>query len=213
MYLFTVEQDQCHQVEYPPSPKSLEVTSNRDVPKKVYSKKPLTESSALFRPKHKLENHSKFNKTKKSSEYFGNKTLKRKVSDSSSSSSGPVKRGPGRPKKVFKIEDVCSYNDKEEEYENKEKRLKLDCSSKIKHKISSSSSSDLSPPVLEPCSPFSDRKISTHTPPTLSPSVTKVSDQKSSDEEKVYEKKMIKKRSTSSVMVYNFDLYFVVLFK
>lgn len=203
MYLFIEEQEQCNQIEYHKSPESLEVTSNRDVPKKVYSKKPLTESSDLFRPKHKLENHSthsKFNKTKKSNECFGNKILKRKVSDSSSSSSGLVKRGPGRPKKVFKSEEVDDYCVKEE-YENKEKRLKLDCSSKIKHKISSSSSSDLSPPVLEPCSPFSDRKISTHTPPTLSPSVTKVSDQKSSDEEKVYEKKMIKKRSTSSILV------------
>lgn len=203
MYLFIEDQEQCNQIEYHKSPKLLEMTSNRDVPKKVYSKKPLTDSSDLFRPKHKLENHSihsKLNKTKKSNEYFGSKMLKRKVSDSSSSSSGPVKRGPGRPKKVFKIEEFGNFNVKEK-YENEEKRLKLDCSSKIKHKISSSSSSDLSPPVLEPCSPFSDRKISTHTPPTLSPSVSKLSDQKSSDEEKAYEKKMIKKRSTSSILV------------
>lgn len=203
MYLFIIEQEKCSQVEYHLSPKSHEVTDNKNVPKKVYSKESLTESSDLFRPKNILKNHSihsKLNKTKKSSEYFGSKILKRKVSDSSSSSSGTVKRGPGRPKKVFKIVDGGNDNGKEE-HENKEKRLKLDCSSKMKHKISSSSSSDLSPPVLEPCSPFSDRKISTHTPPTLSPSVTKVSDQKSSDDEKVYVKKMIKKRSTSSILV------------
>lgn len=203
-----MKQEQCSQVDYHKSPTSLEVTSNKDVPKKVYSKKLLTgNSSDLFQSKKKLENHSihsKLNKPKKSSEYLSSKVLKRKVSDSSSSSSGPVKRGPGRPKKVFKGEDDDNDNSKEE-YENKEKRLKLDCSSKIKHKISSSSSSDLSPPVLEPWSPFSPRKNSTHTPPTLSPisSVTKVSDvQKSSDEEKIFEKKIIKKRSTSSIMVY-----------
>jgi len=79
----------------------------------------------------------------------------------------------------------------------------LDCSSKTKHKTSSSSSSDLSPPVLEPWSPFSPRKDSTHTPPTLSPvsSMAKLSDvQKLSDDAKVYQKKIVKKRCTSSIV-------------
>lgn len=140
----------------------------------------------------------KLDKPKKCFEYAGSKFLKRKGSDSSLSSSGLVKRGPGRPKKVLK-EDGHNNNSNVDNNLT-EKRLKLICSSKNKQqKISNSSSSDLSPPVLEPWSPFSPRKDSTHTPPTLSPiSSVKLSDmQKSSDDEK----KIAKKHSTSSTLV------------
>lgn len=189
----------------------LELKRERDVDKKVYSKRPLFDdsSSDVFQSTKKLPVYSMLNKTKKSTEHpgGGGKVSKRKVSDSSLSSSGQVKRKPGRPKKVLK-EDSSDYkNSSNDDYGSKEKRLKLDCSSKIKHKTSNSSSSDLSPPVLEPCNPFSPEKDSTRTPPTLSPisSVAKLSDtQKSSDEEKFNKKKIAKKRSTSSVLVRTF---------
>lgn len=192
------------------------MTNNSYIAKKVYTKKKkllLTESENNILTKEKLQIYSKPEKTQKLTEYFGGKVLKRKVSDSSSSSSGQVKRGPGRPKKVFKAvygDNIYSIN----RHDIKEKRLKLDCNTKVKHKTSNSSSSDLSPPVLEPWSPFSPRKDSTHTPPTLSPvsSMAKLSDvQKSSDDEKFADKKIAKKRSTASsiasIVVCNFFFF------
>lgn len=178
--------------EYQQSAEPLSVTMNKNVPKKVYTNKSMSDNSDIIRSTNKLLGHSKLDKNL--IEYSGSKVLKRKVSDSSLSSTGQIKRKPGRPKKVLKNN------------EENEKQLKLDCSLKIKHKSSNSSSLDLSPPVLEPWSPFSPRKDSTRTPPTLSPvsSVAKLSDtQKLSDDEKFYEKKMTKKRSTSSILVRN----------
>lgn len=174
--------------------------TKRDFPKKVYANKSLTSSNSYNFWSTKSQVKSKLNKTKYS--YFGSKVIKSEVPNSSLLSSGKVKRGPGRPKKVVK--DNCDSYDTN--YDVKEKRLKLDCNSKIKHKTSSSSSSDLSPPVLEPWSPFSPRKDSTRTPPTLSPisSMAKLSDpQKSSDDEKYLENKIVKKRCTSSTLVRN----------
>lgn len=163
----------------------------------------MTKSEDNILTKEKLQVHSKLYKTQKLTDYSDGKVLKRKVSDSSSSSSGQVKRGPGRPKKVLKVFDGDNINSNDW-HGIKENRLKLDCSTKMKHKTSNSSSSDLSPPVLEPWSPFSPRKTSTHTPPTLSPvsSMAKLSEvQKSSDDEKLPEKKIAKKRSTTSSTV------------
>jgi len=171
--------------------------TKRDFPKKVYANKSLTSSNSYKFSSTKPQVQPKVNKTKFS--YFGSKVTKSEVPNSSLLPSGKVKRGPGRPKKVVK--DNYDNN-----YDVKEKRLKLDCNSKIKHKTSSSSSSDLSPPVLEPWSPFSPRKDSTRTPPTLSPvsSMAKLSDpQKSSDDEKYFENKIVKKRCTSSTLVRN----------
>lgn len=160
----------------------------------MYTKKHLPD---MFCSTDRLKVYSKLNKTKKANNNYTNKILKHKMLNSSSTLCGQVKRGPGRPKKVLKEDDGCNNGD------IKNNRLKLDCNSKIKHKISNSSSSDLSPPVLEPWSPFSPRKDSTHTPPTLSPisSVAKLYDaQKSSDDEK----KMATKRFASSTLVYNY---------
>lgn len=174
---------------------SFEVTNNKGVAKKVYTNKSLIDISRSTNKSPQV--HSKLEKIQSSNEYFGSKVLKRKVLDSNLSSSGKVKRGPGRPKKILK-EDVDDSNIGNDV---KEKRLKLDCSSsKIKHKISSSSSSDLSPPILEPLSPFSPRKDSTRTPPTLSPipSVAKLLfDIKNVSND---EKKITKKRSTSLIL-------------
>lgn len=180
------------------------MANNSDVVEKVFTKNKslLTKSEDISFAKEKLQVHSKPDKTQ-STEYSGSKVPKRKVSDSSSSSSGQVKRGPGRPKKALKAVDGDNIYSNDW-HDNKEKRLKLNCSTKLKHKTSNSSSSDLSPPVLEPWSPFSPRKNSTHTPPTLSPvsSMTKLSDvQKSSDDEKSFDKKIAKKRSTTSSIV------------
>lgn len=177
---------------------------NKNGTKKVYTKKSFPQASDIFQSVDKLKVNSKLDTIKKSPHYFKDKVLNRKVSESSLSSSGQVKRGPGRPKKVLKCDDGNNNNGNNEDI--KEKGLKLDCSSKTKHKASSSSSSDLSPPVLEPWSPFSPRKDSTHTPPTLSPvsSMAKLSDvQKLSDGDKVYQKKIVKKRCTSSIIVCN----------
>jgi len=182
---------------------SLMVTNKKDVAKKVYTNKLLINRSNISRLINKSppQVHLKLEKNKNPNEYFGNKVLKRKLLDSNLPLSGKVKRGPGRPKKVLKEDDDGSNvgNDV------KEKRLKLDCSIKAKHKISSASSSDLSPPILEPWSPFSPRKDSTRTPPTLSPvpSVAKLSSdvKKLSDDEKSLEKKIPKKRSASLILV------------
>lgn len=173
------------------------MTINKNGTKKVYTKKSFAQNTDIFRPVNKLKVHSKLEAIKKPTKYSNIKVMKQKVSVLNLSSSGPVKRGPGRPKKVLKSDDG-NNNDQVA----KEKRLKLDCSSKIKHKTSSSSSSDLSPPVLEPWSPFSPRKDSTHTPPTLSPasSVAKQSDQKSSDDDKIYQKKIMNKRTPSTMV-------------
>lgn len=201
MLTIIVEQKQeQHNHEYQQSTEPLSVTVNKNVAKKVYTNKLLSDNSDIFRSIKKLQDNSKLD-NKKLIGNFGSKVLKRKVSDSSLCSSGQIKRRPGRPKKVLKNNDKNNVN---------EKQLKLDCSSKIKHKTSNSSSSDLSPPVLEPWSPFSPRKDSTRTPPTLSPvsSVAKLSDsQKLSDDEKFYEKKMTKKRSTLSILVINILYY------
>lgn len=173
---------------------SFEVTNNKGIAKKVYTNKSLIDIGRLINKSPQV--HSKLGKIQNSNEYFGSKVLKRKVLDSNLSS-GKVKRGPGRPKKVLK-EDVDNSNIGNDV---KEKRLKLDCSSsKIKHKISNSSSSDLSPPILEPLSPFSPRKDSTRTPPTLSPvpSVAKLFDVKNVSND---ETKITKKRSTSLILV------------
>lgn len=182
---------------------SLMVTNKKNVAKKVYTNKLLINRSNISRLINKSppQVHLKLEKNKNPNEYFGNKVLKRKLLDSNLPLSGKVKRGPGRPKKVLKEDDDGSNvgNDV------KEKRLKLDCSIKAKHKISSASSSDLSPPILEPWSPFSPRKDSTRTPPTLSPvpSVAKLSSdvKKLSDDEKSLEKKIPKKRSASLILV------------
>jgi len=176
---------------------------NKNGIKKVYTKKSFVQNSDSFQSVDKLKDHSKLDTIKKLTKCSNAKVMKRKVSDSSLSSSGQVKRGPGRPKKVLKSDDGNNNNGNNEQ-DVKEKRLKLDCSSKTMHKTSSSSSSDLSPPVLEPWSPFSPRKVSTQTPPTLSPvsSVAKQSDvQKLSNDDKFYQKKIMKKRCTSSIMV------------
>lgn len=199
MFLILVEQEQYNQ-----NNKLLEVVNKKkDTTHRVYSNKLLTESSNVFRSS--IKSSAKLEKPKKLTEYSESKVVNRKVSDSSSSSSSQVKRGPGRPKKVLKPDDGHK-NNTSDRCDVKEKRLKLDCGSIVaKHKISNSSSSDLSPPVLEPWSPFSPRKDSTHTPPTLSPisSVAKLSDvQKSSDDdEKFYKKKKAKKRLTSLTLV------------
>lgn len=202
MFNFVLVKKNLCSYDFPSSPESPpEVTIKRDVAKKVYTNKSLTNNNDTLQS-IQSQIHSKLNKSKNANTYSGSKVLKRKVSDSSSlSSSSQVKRGPGRPKKVLKDYDCDNNND---DSNVKEKRLKLDCSSKIKHKTSSSSSSDLSPPVLEPWSPFSPRKDSTRTPPTLSPvsSALKLSDApKSSDEEKYFAKKTVKKRSPSSILV------------
>lgn len=189
------------QEQFIKSNKLLEVTSNKDVTHRVYTNKLLTESSNVFRSSIKA--FTKLEKPKKLSEYSGSKVLSRKVSDSGSSSSSQVKRGPGRPKKVLKPDDGHK-NYTNDSHDIKEKRLKLDCGSIIKHKISNSSSSDLSPPILEPWSPFSPRKDSTHTPPTLSPisSMAKLSDiQKSSDDDEKFYKEKAKKRFTPLILV------------
>ncbi|XP_050541602.1 uncharacterized protein LOC126905686 isoform X2 [Daktulosphaira vitifoliae] len=166
--------------------------SNEITTKKEYTKKSPS-SSELFWSREHLKGDKELaqDKLKKYSEN-NNKPLKRKLSDSSETSE-TFKRGPGRPKKFQKDDDKIM----------KRNSLKLDCDSRVKQKISISSSSDLSPPVLEPCSPFSSRKDSTRTPPTLSPisSAAKLSDSfKSSDEEKAYEGKVAKKRSTSLIV-------------
>ncbi|CAH1708038.1 unnamed protein product [Aphis gossypii] len=201
--LTAVEEKLCsYEFEENPT-KPLEVTINKNGIKKVYTKKSFAQSSTtIFQSVDKLKVNSKLDTIKKAPKYSSVKVQNRKMSDSSLSSSGQVKRGPGRPKKVLKCDDG-NNNNGNNELDVKEKRLKLDCSSKTKHKTSSSSSSDLSPPVLEPWSPFSPRKISTHTPPTLSPvsSGAKHSDAKKlSDDDKFYQKKFVKKRSTSSIM-------------
>lgn len=209
MCLIVVEKEYNSDDDYQDT-KPLELKREKDVDRKVYSKKPLFESSDVFQPMKKLPVYSAPNKTKKSTEYSGGKVSKRKVSDSSLSSTGQVKRGPGRPKKVLK-DDSSDNKNSNSDYGSKEKRLKLDCRSKMKQKTSNSSSLDLSPPVLEACNPFSPVKDSTSTPPTLSPisSVAKLSDtQKSSDEEKFNKKKIAKKRSTSSVLVQTFFFFF-----
>jgi len=178
------------------------VTINKNGIKKVYTKKSFSRSTEVVPSVDKSKVNLKLDTIKKPPKYSKDKVLNRKVSDSSLSSSGQVKRGPGRPKKVLKSDDGNNNNGNNEQ-DIKEKRLKLDCSSKTKYKTSSSSSSDLSPPVLEPWSPYSPRKVSTHTPPTLSPvsSMAKLSDvQKLSDDDK---KKIVKKRSTSSIIVCN----------
>jgi len=183
----------------------LEVTINRNGIKKVYSKKSFSRSCDILPSVDKLKVNLKSDTIKKSPKYSKDKVFNRKVSESSLSSSGQVKRGPGRPKKTLKCDNGNNNNDNNEQ-DIKEKRLKLDCSSKTKHKTSSSSSSDLSPPVLEPWSPYSPRKVSTHTPPTLSPnsSMAKLSEvKKLSDGDKVYKKKIVKKRCTSSTIVCN----------
>ncbi|VVC35716.1 Hypothetical protein CINCED_3A015236 [Cinara cedri] len=184
-----------HQISITP-----EVTSFKDIALKVYSKKSSNESGYNSQSVEKSQVEMKLDKPKKKIEYSSSKVLKRKGSDSSLSSSGQVKRGPGRPKKVLKVDS--DNNNSNVDHNITEKKLKLDFSSKSKHKISNSSSSDLSPPVLEPWSPLSPTKDSTRTPPTLSPiSSAKLSDvQKSSDDEKLYEKKMTKKYSTSSTL-------------
>lgn len=197
LFIIVEQKQEQHNHGYQQSTE-LSVTMNKNVTKKVYTNKLLSDNSDIniLRSIKKLQDHSKLN-NKNLIEISGGTFLKRKVSDSSLSSSGQIKRRPGRPKKILKNNDGNNVN---------EKRLKLDCSSKIKHKTSNSSSSDLSPPVLEPWSPFSPRKDSTRTPPTLSPvsSVAKLSDgQKLSDDEKFYEKKMTKKRSTLSILVRN----------
>lgn len=171
------------------------MTNSKDIVTKVYTKKCLPKMGDMFCSTDRLKVYSKLNKSKKTNDNSSSKVLKRKVLNSSSNSSGQVKRGPGRPKKVLKEDDGCNNNG-----DIKNNRLKLDCNPKIKHKVSNSSSSDLSPPVLEPWSPFSPRKDSTHTPPTLSPisSVAKLYDiQKSSDDEK----KIAKRRLTASILV------------
>lgn len=211
--IISVKQEQPSLYEYQPNIQPLEV--NKDVPETVCAKKnSLTKNFESLQSVDKPQNYWKTNKSKKLSVYPGSKVLKRKISDSSSSLSGHIKRGPGRPKKMLKQikEDDDNNNDDNDRCFTTEKRLKLDCSTKIKHKTSNSSSSDLSPPVLEPWSPFIPRKDSTRTPPTLSPisTVAKLSDiQKSSDDEKLCEKKPTKKRSTSSVLVCNlwYDFY------
>jgi len=178
---------------------------NKNGTKKVYTKKSFSRSSDILPFVDKLKVNLKSDTIKKSPKYSKDKVLNRKVSESSVSSSGQVKRGPGRPKKALKCDDVDNNNGCNEQ-DIKEKQLKLDCSSKTKHKTSSASSSDLSPPVLEPWSPYSPRKVSTHTPPTLSPisSMAKLSEvQKLSDDDKVYQKKIFKKRCTSSTIVCN----------
>lgn len=184
-----------------------EVTCFNDVAKKVYFNKSSNESSYVSQSIDKSQVDLKLDKPKKIIEYSGSKFLKRKGSDSSLSSLGQVKRGPGRPKKVLKEDG--DNNNGNADHNVTEKKLKLNCSSKNKHKISNSSSSDLSPPVLEPWIPFSPRKDSTRTPPTLSPiSSTKLSDiQKSSDDEKLYETKIAKKHSTSSTLVWKLFIY------
>lgn len=172
----------------------------RHVPKKVYTNKSLIATGDVF---GSIKPHWKPNKTDKphsaGAHCAGVKAVaKRKVSDPGISPSGQVKRGPGRPKKIQKQDDGGIGDDRRDA---KDKRLKLDCG--IKQKTSSCSSSDLSPPVLEPWSPFSPRKDSTRTPPTLSPVssvAAKLSDaHKSSDDEKCSGKKVVKKRSTSLV--------------
>lgn len=213
MCIVTVENKSSSQLEYQESTNLHEVI--RDIPKTEYNKKSSTENVNSYRPKEKIQDYLKLDKFKKSPENPGSsKILKRKVSDSSSSSSSQMKRGPGRPKKVLKqVDEDDDNNNDEDNCCTKEKLLKLDCNSKIKHKTSNSSSSDLSPPVLEPWSPFTPRKDSTRTPPTLSPisSMAKLSDaQKSSDEEKIFEKKIAKKKSTSSILVC--DLYNILFF-
>jgi len=214
-FCLAVEEKVCsYEFEENPT-KPLEVTMNKNGTKKVYTKKSFSQSSTIFQSVDKLKVNSKLDTIKKSPKYSNVKVQNRKISDSSLSSSGQVKRGPGRPKKILKCDDGNNNNGNNEQ-DVKEKRLKLDCSSKTKHKTSSSSSSDLSPPVLEPWSPFSPRKISTHTPPTLSPvsSGTKLSDAKKlSDDDKFYQKKFVKKRSTSSIMVCNiFQLIYLYLY-
>ncbi|XP_022173862.1 uncharacterized protein LOC111036220 isoform X4 [Myzus persicae] len=180
--------------------KPLEVTINKNGTKKVYTKKSFSRSSDIFQPVDKLKVNLKLDTIKKTPKYSKDKVLNRKVSESSLSSSGQVKRGPGRPKKVLKCDDGNNNNGNNEP-DIREKRLKLDCNSKTKHKTSSSSSSDLSPPVLEPWSPYSPRKVSTHTPPTLSPVSSMANVKKLSDDDKVYQKKIVKKRSTSSIII------------
>ena len=120
--------------------KPLEVTMNKNGTKKVYTKKSFAQSSNIFQSVGKLKVNSKLDTIKKSPKYSNVKVLNRKVSESSLSSSGQVKRGPGRPKKVLKCDDGNNNNGNNEQ-DIKEKQLKLDCSSKTKHKTSSSSSS------------------------------------------------------------------------
>jgi len=174
---------------------------NKNGTKKVYTKKLFSQTSDIFQSVDKLKVDLKLDTIKKPPNYSKEKVLNRKVSESSLSLSGQVKRGPGRPKKVLKCDEGNNNIGNNEDI--KEKRLKLDCSSKTKHKTSSSSSSDLSPPVLEPWSPYSPRKDSIQTPPSLSPvsSMAKLSDvQKLSDDAKVYQKKIVKKRCTPSIV-------------
>lgn len=232
MYVFNIVEEVCEEEDiqdHQSTTESLKVTVNKGVAKKVYTNKSLANSGNITGTiKEPKSFYLKVKDYKDSNKYIGKKlldsnmslsgkvkevgtdepqsylNLKNKYVDNKTSdsnlSSGKVKRGPGRPKKVLKeVDDSSNIGNNV-----KEKHLKLDCSSKINYKISSSSSSDLSPPVLEPWSPFSPRKDSKRTPPTLSPvpSVDKLSiGVNKYSNEKPYEKKITKKRPASFILV------------